>query len=95
MVGNNADRSEGINSTIGHYRGKHDAINSIAAGGLSGMLFKSTRGTRPMLISGGLVATVAGTWAVSRVLYVLKAKADFSTVRKKNSVRLNHDRPPN
>ncbi|KAL8990400.1 MAG: hypothetical protein Q9177_000942 [Variospora cf. flavescens] len=54
----------GINSTIGHYRGKHDSANSILAGALSGMLFKSTRGLRPMMISGGLVAGAAGAWAV-------------------------------
>jgi len=54
----------GINSFIGHLRGKHDAANSIAAGALSGMIFKSTRGVRPMMISGGVVATVAGAWAV-------------------------------
>lgn len=54
----------GVNSTIGYYRGKHDAANSIAAGALSGMLFKSTRGVRPMMISGGVVASVAGSWAV-------------------------------
>jgi import inner membrane translocase subunit TIM23 len=54
----------GVNSTIGHYRGKHDSVNSIVAGGLSGMLFKSTRGLRPMMISGGIVAGVAGAWAV-------------------------------
>ena len=55
----------GINSTIGYYRGKHDSANSIVAGALSGMLFKSTKGFRPMLISGSLVAGVAGAWAVS------------------------------
>lgn len=54
----------GINSTMGHIRGKHDAANSILAGALSGMLFKSTRGLRPMMISGGIVASVAGAWAV-------------------------------
>lgn len=54
----------GINSTIGHYRGKHDSANSIVAGALSGMLFKSTRGLKPMMISGGIVAGVAGAWAV-------------------------------
>ena len=54
-----------INSTLGNFRGKHDATNSITAGALSGMLFKSTRGARPMMISGGIVAGVAGTWAVS------------------------------
>jgi import inner membrane translocase subunit TIM23 len=55
----------GFNSFIGHMRGKHDSANSIVAGALSGMLFKSTRGIRPMMISGGIVATVAGAWAVS------------------------------
>jgi import inner membrane translocase subunit TIM23 len=54
----------GCNSIIGHYRGKHDSANSIVAGALSGMLFKSTRGLKPMFISGGIVATIAGTWAV-------------------------------
>lgn len=55
----------GFNSFIGHYRGKHDSANSIVAGALSGMIFKSTRGVRQMAISGGIVATVAGAWAVS------------------------------
>lgn len=57
----------GFNSTIGYYRGKHDAANSIVAGALSGMLFKSTRGLKPMMISGGIVASIAGAWAVSIV----------------------------
>ena len=60
----------GVNSTIGYWRGKHDSVNSVAAGALSGMLFKSTRGVRPMLISGGLVAGAAGAWAVSLSLFV-------------------------
>ncbi|CAF9908811.1 MAG: hypothetical protein GOMPHAMPRED_006321 [Gomphillus americanus] len=55
-----------INSTIGHYRGKHDVVNSLTAGALSGMLFKSTRGVRPMAISGGLVAGAAGTWTLAK-----------------------------
>lgn len=59
----------GINSTIGYYRGRHDSVNSIVAGALSGMLFKSTKGVRPMMISGGLVASAAGVWAVSTLLY--------------------------
>jgi import inner membrane translocase subunit TIM23 len=54
-----------FNSGIGYVRGKHDAANTIAAGALSGMLFKSTRGLRPMMISGAVVASVAGVWAVS------------------------------
>ena len=55
----------GVNSTIGYYRGKHDTANSIVAGALSGMVFKSTRGPRQMAISGALVASAAGAWAVS------------------------------
>lgn len=57
----------GFNSAIGYARGKHDATNSIAAGALSGMIFKSTRGVKPMMISGGIVASVAGAWAVRSV----------------------------
>ncbi|KAE9974725.1 hypothetical protein BLS_000096 [Venturia inaequalis] len=56
----------GINSYIGYARGKHDATNSIVAGALSGMIFKSTKGVKPMMISGGIVATAAGSWAVAR-----------------------------
>ncbi|KAF6814352.1 mitochondrial import inner membrane translocase subunit tim23 [Colletotrichum plurivorum] len=55
-----------FNSGIGYFRGKHDAANTIVAGALSGMVFKSTRGVRPMMISGGIVASVAGAWAVVR-----------------------------
>lgn len=54
-----------INSLIGYLRGRHDAGNSVAAGVLSGMVFKSTKGLRPMMISGGLVGSVAAVWAVS------------------------------
>lgn len=57
-----------INSYIGHLRGKHDSANSIMAGALSGMLFKSTRGLKPMMISGAIVASVAGVWTVSGLL---------------------------
>lgn len=67
----------GVNSTIGYYRGRHDSANSIMAGALSGMLFKSTGGVRPMMISGGLVASAAGMWAVSSLVWDLWAsKAD-------------------
>lgn len=59
----------GINSTIGYYRGKHDITNSVVAGALSGAIFKSTRGIRPMAISSGIVASVAGSWALFRKVY--------------------------
>ncbi|KAI1117100.1 Tim17-domain-containing protein [Nemania sp. NC0429] len=55
-----------INSLIGYLRGKHDAANTIVAGGLSGMIFRSTRGARQMLISGGIVASIAAAWAVTK-----------------------------
>ena len=57
----------GVNSTIGYYRGRHDSFNSITAGAISGAVFKSTKGFRPMLISGVLVASAAGGWAVSLI----------------------------
>ncbi|KAL4864833.1 hypothetical protein BDV12DRAFT_200740 [Aspergillus spectabilis] len=56
----------GLNSFVGYARGKHDAANSIAAGAISGMVFKSTRGVKPMLISGGIVAGIAGVWSVTK-----------------------------
>ncbi|OTB06927.1 hypothetical protein M426DRAFT_20671 [Hypoxylon sp. CI-4A] len=59
-----------FNSGIGYLRGQHDSANTIAAGGLSGMLFKSTRGLRPMLVSGGIVASMAGAWAVTRKVFL-------------------------
>ena len=44
-----------------------EGSNRIVAGAISGMIFKSTRGLRPMMISGGVVASVAGSWAVSEL----------------------------
>ncbi|CDO54242.1 hypothetical protein DV495_004446 [Geotrichum candidum] len=52
----------GINSGIGYYRGEHDYMNSLAAGALSGALFKCTKGVKPMLIASGLMTTAAGLW---------------------------------
>jgi mitochondrial import inner membrane translocase subunit TIM23 len=54
-----------VNAYLGYLRGKDDAANAIAAGVLTGMAFKSTRGLRPMMISGGIVGSVAALWAVS------------------------------
>lgn len=72
------------NSAIGYLRGKHDAANSITAGALSGMLFKSTRGLRPMMISGGIAASVAGTWAVcSAEPFARGCGADSTQVTRK------------
>ncbi|RMZ89507.1 hypothetical protein DV736_g3282, partial [Chaetothyriales sp. CBS 134916] len=56
----------GINSTIGYYRGKHDVANSVVSGALAGMVFRSTRGPKQMAISAGIVASVACAWAMTR-----------------------------
>lgn len=60
----------GLNSGLGYMRGKHDSANSIAAGAISGMVFKSTRGLKPMMISGGIVAGIAGAWAVCVAFFI-------------------------
>lgn len=67
-----------FNSGLGYARGKHDAANSIVAGALSGMLFKSTRGLKPMAISGGIVASIAGGWTV-RVIFSLSIQSHLLT----------------
>ena len=67
----------GTNSTIGALRGKHDPTNSVVAGAIAGAIFKSTRGTRPMAISAGICATVAGTWAIARQVFFEPAPADL------------------
>ncbi|CCH41947.1 Mitochondrial import inner membrane translocase subunit TIM23 [Wickerhamomyces ciferrii] len=57
-----------IDSTIDGLRGKHDAINSIAAGAISGALFKSTKGLKPAGIASGLMAGAAATWCGIKAL---------------------------
>ncbi|CAB53081.1 Mitochondrial import inner membrane translocase subunit tim23 [Schizosaccharomyces pombe] len=56
----------GINSLIGYKRQKHGWENSVAAGALTGALYKSTRGLRAMAISSSLVATAAGIWTLAK-----------------------------
>lgn len=70
FLGNNAGviaiAYNGINSTIGAVRGKHDAFNSVLAGSLAGVIWKSTRGVKAMAVAGGLTGAAAGIWAVGR-----------------------------
>lgn len=73
----------GINSFIGYQRGKHDAFNSVAAGTISGMLFKSTRGIRPMLISGTIVGSIAGLWTVSIPRRCVEYAADMMQLTRR------------
>lgn len=51
-----------VDSAIDQLRGKHDDYNSLAAGALTGALFKSSAGSRPMAISTGLMTAAAGAW---------------------------------
>ncbi|KAI0825898.1 Tim17/Tim22/Tim23/Pmp24 family-domain-containing protein [Irpex lacteus] len=53
----------GINSSIDAMRGRHDTLGSVAAGGLTGLLFKSTAGVRPALVAATLMSGFAGAWS--------------------------------
>ncbi|KAG8927966.1 Mitochondrial import inner membrane translocase subunit tim23 [Tulasnella sp. 419] len=53
----------GINSSIDAWRGKHDAWGSMAAGGITGALFKSTAGVKPMIAAATLMTGAAGAWS--------------------------------
>ncbi|KAF9916923.1 Mitochondrial import inner membrane translocase subunit tim23 [Lobosporangium transversale] len=56
----------GINGVIGKTRGTHDPLNSIAAGALTGAIFKSTAGLRAAGSAGGVCAVLAGIWAFGK-----------------------------
>lgn len=51
------------NSSFAAYRGKHDTYGSMAAGAVTGAIFKSTRGTKQMGIAASLMALGAGGWS--------------------------------
>ncbi|KAF8492495.1 Tim17/Tim22/Tim23/Pmp24 family-domain-containing protein [Gautieria morchelliformis] len=51
-----------INSSIDSFRGKHDVFGGMAAGALTGALYKSTAGVRPALAASMLMTGLAGTW---------------------------------
>lgn len=51
-----------INSTIDSFRGKHDTAGSIAAGAVTGALFKSSKGLKPMGYASVMMATAAAAW---------------------------------
>ncbi|KAF8629054.1 hypothetical protein AX15_003554 [Amanita polypyramis BW_CC] len=53
----------GINSSIDGVRGKHDILGSMAAGALTGAMFKSTAGVKPAVIAATLVSGMAGVWS--------------------------------
>ncbi|KAF9511388.1 hypothetical protein BS47DRAFT_1377209 [Hydnum rufescens UP504] len=55
-----------INSSIDSYRGRHDAYGSMAAGGLTGALFKSTAGVRPAIAAATIMTGAAGIWSFAK-----------------------------
>ncbi|KAK3825363.1 MAG: Tim17/Tim22/Tim23/Pmp24 family-domain-containing protein, partial [Benniella sp.] len=56
----------GINGAVGRARGHHDPMNSVAAGALTGAIFKSTAGLRAAGSAGGVCAVLAGIWAFGK-----------------------------
>ena len=53
----------GVNSSIDAWRGQHDTAGSMAAGAVTGALFKSTAGVKPALVAATVVSGMAGLWS--------------------------------
>ncbi|KAI0705129.1 Tim17/Tim22/Tim23/Pmp24 family-domain-containing protein [Cytidiella melzeri] len=53
----------GLNSSIDAIRGRHDTLGSMAAGGFTGILYKSTAGLRPALVAATVMSGFAGAWS--------------------------------
>ncbi|RDX48235.1 mitochondrial import inner membrane translocase subunit tim23 [Polyporus arcularius HHB13444] len=52
-----------FNSSIDHFRGVHDTYGSMAAGALTGALYKSTAGVKPALAAATVISGAAGIWS--------------------------------
>lgn len=58
-----------FDASIDAARGKHDIYGSMASGGLTGALFRSTAGPRAMLVSSSIMVGAAAAWTgAKRVL---------------------------
>ena len=55
-----------FDGTIDYYRGKHDIWGSVAAGALTGAMFRCTAGVRSMLVSSTIMMGVAATWTACK-----------------------------
>ncbi|PCH44370.1 Tim17-domain-containing protein [Wolfiporia cocos MD-104 SS10] len=53
----------GINSIVDQARGKHDTLGSMAAGALTGAIYKSTAGVKPALAAATIISSLAGLWS--------------------------------
>lgn len=51
-----------INSSIDAFRGKHDTAGSVVAGALTGAVFRSSKGLKPMGYASGMMAAAAAAW---------------------------------
>ncbi|KAJ9105776.1 hypothetical protein QFC20_004263 [Naganishia adeliensis] len=56
----------GVNSSIDAYRGKHDTYGAIAAGALSGVIYKATAGLKPAIAGGVVMAGVSTVWSFAK-----------------------------
>ncbi|GJJ70812.1 mitochondrial import inner membrane translocase subunit TIM23 [Entomortierella parvispora] len=56
----------GVNGAIGRARGTYDPWNSVAAGAVTGAVFKSTAGLRAAGSAGGVCAAIAAIWAFGK-----------------------------
>ncbi|GAC94936.1 hypothetical protein PHSY_002509 [Pseudozyma hubeiensis SY62] len=55
-----------VDASIDGVRGKHDIYGAVAAGGLSGALFKCTAGVRPMAVASTIMMGAAATWTMAK-----------------------------
>ncbi|SPO30775.1 probable MAS6 - mitochondrial inner membrane import translocase subunit [Ustilago trichophora] len=55
-----------VDASIDGVRGKHDIFGAVAAGGISGALFKCTAGVRPMAVASGIMMAAAATWTTAK-----------------------------
>ncbi|SCV74901.1 BQ2448_7930 [Microbotryum intermedium] len=61
----------GFNSTLDSYRGgKHDIYGSMAAGAMTGALWRCTAGVKPMIISSGLLTVGAAVWTTVKLQFL-------------------------
>ncbi|TKY88816.1 hypothetical protein EX895_002057 [Sporisorium graminicola] len=55
-----------VDASIDGLRGKHDIYGAVAAGGVSGALFKCTAGVRPMAVASAIMMGAAATWTTAK-----------------------------
>ncbi|PSK35328.1 hypothetical protein C7M61_004573 [Candidozyma pseudohaemuli] len=55
-----------VDAIIDNWRGKHDDLNSLAAGAISGAVFRLAAGLKPAMYLAGLMTAAAGAWCAVR-----------------------------